>query len=165
MRFERIYLSKTARRIIRNEILYTKNQFETGGILMGYCSRGKELVITHASSPGPKAIQKRRSITFDTEFCQKCVNQIFEESSGYFTYLGDWHSHTIRSLKPSFTDRLELKRMDKGRNSIDLSPIILIAFATSYEFVSRTFSMYERLYLIPETTLLDYDIECTMEEG
>ena len=64
---------------------------ETGGILLGYMEPTGLATVTHASGPGPAAKHHRKSITFDVEYCQSFVDQIYYQSSGDITYIGDWH--------------------------------------------------------------------------
>lgn len=86
------------------------------------------VVITHCCGPGPKAKQKKFSITFDSAYTQKFINGIYIQTNGQITYLGDWHSHISSNLKPSITDRKELHRIADNKLSRLESPIIVITY-------------------------------------
>ena len=90
------------------------------------CKKSDELIIvTHVSFPGPKAIYKRRSITFDIDYCQHFVDKVYYESGGAITYIGDWHCHQSKKIKPSKTDFFTLKRESLNPESTEC-PIMLI---------------------------------------
>jgi integrative and conjugative element protein (TIGR02256 family) len=160
MIFVRAYITQTANELIKTEIIKTQNKVETGGVLMGYYSRGRELVITHASPPGPKSIQKKRSIGFDISFCQSFVDEIFMQSQRCYTYIGDWHSHTKPYIEPSFSDQRQLSRTasKQGRNLPN--PVMLIAYGEEKRLECNIFVYsQERIIQISEFIVLPYDID------
>ncbi|MFZ3590353.1 Mov34/MPN/PAD-1 family protein [Bacillus sp. DJP31] len=128
MIFEKVFLKKDTLAFIQNEVQKTKNNVETGGVLMGYYTVEDEVVITHCSGPGPNAIQKRHSILFDSLYCQEFVDTIYKGTNGQITYLGDWHSHTTESLTPSKTDRIEMKKITKNKKSRLPFPLMIITY-------------------------------------
>lgn len=127
---------------------------------MGYYSRETEVVITHASFPGVKAKRKRMSIEFDTEFCQSFVDDIFQSSDGYFTYVGDWHSHTANDLSPSSTDRKQLKKTTEFKATRLSYPVMLITHKGKGMFKFASYGFYEgEVYGIYEVFVLNQDIQ------
>lgn len=159
MEFNRIYMAKSAFESI--QIATEKSlKVETGGVLMGYYSRETEVVITHASFPGAKAKRKRRSIEFDSEFCQSFVDDVFQSSEGYFTYVGDWHSHTANDLSPSSTDRRQLKKTAEFKAARLSYPVMLITHKGKgmFKFASYGF-LEEKVYRIDEVFILNQDVQ------
>jgi integrative and conjugative element protein (TIGR02256 family) len=135
MIFKDLFINKDALDFIECEVRETKNDVETGGVLMGYYTVKDEVVITHCCGPGPKAIQKRYSIFLDSSYAQEFVNEVYTNSDGQITYIGDWHSHTSSNLTPSRTDKIELNKIVKNKQSRLGMPIMVITnFA--YEVLS-----------------------------
>jgi integrative and conjugative element protein (TIGR02256 family) len=83
---------------------------ETGGILMGYWSE-PDVVITHATGPGPRAVHKTTGFLPDAEYQEQEVAFIYAESGRLSTYLGDWHSHPYGSTRLSWKDKRTLRRI------------------------------------------------------
>jgi integrative and conjugative element protein (TIGR02256 family) len=153
MNVETVFIHHSALTLIKREILNTANNYETGGVLLGYIS-DSNAVITHASSPGPNAIQKRQSIEIDTEYCQNFINQVFESSDGRYSYLGDWHSHTKNSLLYSQIDQRELYRLSKHKKSRVPFPLMMIVYGGLEIFRYRVYQMYRRDILLITEQLL-----------
>jgi integrative and conjugative element protein (TIGR02256 family) len=87
---------------------------ETGGVLMGYWAvEYSELVITHATGPGPKAIHGAHSFIPDYEYQEAEIARLYEESGRASTYLGDWHSHPLEGVYLSSRDKRTLRRIAK----------------------------------------------------
>jgi integrative and conjugative element protein (TIGR02256 family) len=76
---------------------------ETGGILVGYETR-KGLVISHATGPGPKAIQTECSLELDVQYISRELRRF--ETSLPIGYQGNWHSHPGEK-------RIIMSRLDK----------------------------------------------------
>ncbi|MEX2460627.1 MAG: Mov34/MPN/PAD-1 family protein [Paenibacillaceae bacterium] len=153
MNDETVFIHHSALTLIKREILKAANNYETGGVLLGYIS-DSIVVIMHACSPGPNAIQKRLSIEIDTEYCQNFINQVFESSGGRYTYLGDWHSHTKNSLLYSQIDRWELYRLSKHRKSRAPFPLMMIVYGDLEIFRYRVYQMHRNDILLLTEQLL-----------
>lgn len=78
---------------------------ETGGILIGYWDKLDNIVITHATGPGPNAEHSYNHFAPDHHYCQQILETVFEQSGGELTYIGDWHTHPWGSVLPSRRDR------------------------------------------------------------
>lgn len=137
-------------------VIKTDNTMETGGILMGYTTIKDEVVITHCCGPGPKAKQKKSSIVFDRKHAQRFVEEVYRETEGRITYLGDWHSHTAASLSPSRTDEKELKKLSKTKRSRTEYPLMLIAYSNNGVYCQKVFSLENaEIYEIDNIFLID----------
>ena len=66
---------------------------ETGGILMGYDKKPSIVNVTHASLPGPKALQTPTRFLRDTEYCSKVLLEHYNTYG--VDYVGEWHSHIV----------------------------------------------------------------------
>ena len=75
---------------------------ETGGMLIGKFA-GDCVWIQHATSPGPMAKHSRQRFRRDGNYSQKVLDEIVTESDGKYDYIGEWHSHPVRS-RPSGVD-------------------------------------------------------------
>lgn len=147
MIFKNLFINKDVLSFITNEVRETKNEVETGGILMGYYTVKDEVVITNICGPGPKAKQKKYSIVLDSLYAQKFVNEIFKETNGQITYIGDWHSHTTDNLTPSRTDKNGLKKLANNKRSRLVMPIMLITNYKEEALLKRGFYYKsERIY-------------------
>lgn len=97
---------------------------ETGGILLGSQERGI-LVITHASGPGPKAKHGYKNFRRDPEYCQEFLNQLYYESSGKISYVGEWHKHYWQP-QPSLVDNKSMFEISKTSECRLSDPLLLI---------------------------------------
>lgn len=88
-------------------------QRETGGMLLGYEDVAGNLVITRATRPGPAARHGWFSFEPDQEWDKQLLSETYGASGRRITYLGEWHSHSFRSLRPS-RDDLETVRLIAG---------------------------------------------------
>lgn len=80
-------------------------RMETGGVLAGRGSLAEgEIVITHASGPGPSAKRTPCSFARDKEYCQSFLDRLAVESRGEVDYLGEWHKHHETEPRPSGQD-------------------------------------------------------------
>lgn len=69
---------------------------ETGGMLVGRVE-GDSVLITHATGPGPLALHSGHEFKRDGEYSQKILDQIVTEVGGMYDYIGEWHSHPLKS--------------------------------------------------------------------
>lgn len=134
-----IFIKRDAISFIKNEVKKTSNEVETGGILMGYYTVKDEVVITHCCGPGPKAKQRKYSVTLDSAHAQKFVDVIYLQTIGKITYIGDWHSHTSNNLTPSRTDKKELNKIAKNKSSRLEMPIMMIACYEDEQLFKKAF--------------------------
>lgn len=75
---------------------------ETGGLLVGPDRQAGELLITHATGPGPHAEQGPASFRRDTAWCQAQLDLWRERM--LVDWVGDWHLHPIGHPDPSHLD-------------------------------------------------------------
>lgn len=99
---------------------------ETGGVLMGYWSSEKSVVITHVIGPGPHARHSRYSFLPDAEYHDKEINRIYQESGRISTYLGDWHTHPHGGNGTSQRDRKTLSNIACAGEARAPRPIMAI---------------------------------------
>lgn len=113
---------------------------ETGGILIGYWNERKnQVVITHATGPGPKSFHGLNYFEPDTKFCQKKLNKLFKITKGRLTYLGDWHSHPWNFLKLSSVDLRTMEDISEDKDFKCRKPIAVITNFSLNKFYSKTF--------------------------
>lgn len=98
---------------------------ETGGGLLGYISKDKATVVTHACGPGPKAILTVKKVILDGQFIQEFADKMYEQSNYLFDYIGDWHRHLGYSLTPSTKDIIAMK-LAAGHPGMLENPISII---------------------------------------
>lgn len=121
-----ILLSDQAKATILDEVSKVTG-IETGGILIGFETQSKEIVILEASGPGPKAIMTATHFERDIEYCQKKL----EEASAKFgvrgLYVGEWHFHPIGRNEPSPLDINSLHQIAEQKNYATDQPVMIIA--------------------------------------
>jgi len=84
----------------------SKNDHEQGGVLMGELYPKKDLiVVTHVVKSVPQ-FSNPYNFEMDVDSIQLQISEIWKNSGGSITYLGDWHTHPEHSPTPSFTDRV-----------------------------------------------------------
>lgn len=99
---------------------------ETGGVLAGYTDDEGNVVVTHASGPGPKAVQSATRFEKDIEFCQQYLDDLFINSNRKCVYVGEWHSHPSRDNKPSGLDIKSLSEISVEKNYLTTCPAMII---------------------------------------
>lgn len=99
---------------------------ETGGVLAGYTDENGNVFITHASGPGPKALQTEIRFEKDIEFCQQFLDELFLSSSRATVYVGEWHSHPSRDNRPSGLDIKSLSEIAVEKNYLTTNPAMII---------------------------------------
>lgn len=97
---------------------------ETGGILLGSQMNG-QLLITHATGPGPRARHGLASFTRDGSYAQHELCKAIERSDGRVDYLGEWHSHTL-AVGPSWTDQKSMIEISTNTSYQLLDPLLLL---------------------------------------
>lgn len=120
-----LYLSPRAAKQIEQAVRRNPG-VETGGILMGYQLSPTEWLVTYASEPGPSAVQKPQTIVFDDPYLTRLVQRLQLRSTRRWHYIGDWHSHTVRSLQPSKADKQTIMSKASEEKYGSRSPIMLI---------------------------------------
>jgi integrative and conjugative element protein (TIGR02256 family) len=129
--------------------------FETGGILIGYCSSKTEYVITNVVGPGEKAFHKHFSFEPDQEFHQQEISRIYTKSNRLETYLGDWHTHPNSSAYQSETDKKTLKKIARHKEARLVNPLMLIAAPPKKDFTVW-------LYKKPNIICGETNIKCSV---
>lgn len=105
-----IYISRDAFAFIISEVKKAKN-IETGGILLGVILKSKDVLITHAIGPGPKAIKRSSIFQKDYEYSLKMLNILYKKYS--VDFLGDWHKHPNNCIEYSKRDYLSMINISK----------------------------------------------------
>src|SRR3546814_378391 len=103
-----------------------KFPLETGGILVGYFAENGDPVVCAAIGPGPHAIHWRKRFTPDHAWQCTQLDEIYEQSSGSNTYLGDWHTHPNGVPQMSWLDRRTLNSIAKHPQTGITNPVMLI---------------------------------------
>jgi len=119
---------------------------ETGGIIIGYRTNIFDIVITHISGPGPKAIHSFCNFDLDHEYTQRALDYIFDETEGGLTFLGDWHTHPLMSTYLSGRDKRTLKDIASNKNFMCEKPLAIVfrpEYAMSSLAISETVSIYQ----------------------
>lgn len=93
---------------------------------MGFWTADSDAVITHASGPGPKATHGMWTFERDPVSGQSFIDEIFEQSGGAFTYLGEWHTHPWGRLEPSIRDLRTMRMIPLEPRSYQPRPILVV---------------------------------------
>jgi len=104
---------------------------ETGGVVMGYWVTDLEVVITEATSAGPRAGHRGDAYEPDVEHDLQEIARVYAESGRRHTYLGDWHTHLAAGPGLSRRDRKTLRAIatDKGARA----PVPLMVVVASWD--------------------------------
>lgn len=97
---------------------------ETGGILVGKWI-DQEIIIEHATKPGPNAYHSSHSFKRDGDYSQSILNELVLTSNGNDDYIGEWHSHPINS-KPSKVDLNALVWISKNKDYAVDKPLMCL---------------------------------------
>ncbi len=99
---------------------------ETGGILAGHRDEKGDIIITHASDPGPKAIRLPTKFEKDVAYCQGFLDNLYLESNKKVVYVGEWHSHPSENNQPSGTDIKSLSDIAMQKEYLTDNPAMII---------------------------------------
>jgi len=99
---------------------------ETGGVLLGYLSNKKQVVVTNSIGPGPRARHARDSFDPDNAFQEQEIARLYAQSGRRWSYLGDWHTHPRSSSKLSPQDKRTLRRIGHFRPARISTPVMAI---------------------------------------
>ena len=99
---------------------------ETGGVLVGYIADSGEPVVFDIVGPGPKATHRKKRFLPDHAWQCRRLDTLFEQSSGTWVYLGDWHTHPNGSSQLSWLDRRTLQNIAKHHQAEIPHPLMMI---------------------------------------
>jgi len=110
---------------------------ESGGVLIGYWVQAeKEVVITDATGPGPRAIHDEDKCLPDDVYDAHEIAVRYEASGHLHTYLGDWHSHPQSGPSLSPRDQRTLRAIALQQAAVALVPLMAIIGQWDQESVS-----------------------------
>jgi integrative and conjugative element protein (TIGR02256 family) len=98
---------------------------ETGGMLVGYWAAG-DVVITSVTQAGPRATHQRDRYEPDASHDLRLIAELYRESGRHWTYLGDWHSHTLKGDRLSDLDRTTLRTIADATSARLARPVMVI---------------------------------------
>lgn len=148
-----ILLSDQAKATIVDEVKKVKG-IETGGILIGFETKSKEIVVLEASGPGPKAIMTLTRFERDVEYCQKKLEQASVRFGSKGLYIGEWHFHPQGRNEPSPLDISSLYQIAVQKNYATYNPVMIIADA-QYELAGTVHAISTEI-LPTQITLIPY---------
>ena len=108
--------------IISESAYYFPN--ETGGILAGKVE-GDCVLIQHATGPGPTANHELTRFKRDGDYSQEVLDVLVQDSGGEIDYIGEWHSHPIKS-RPSPLDIKSMSWIATNEKYAIKEPIMLL---------------------------------------
>jgi integrative and conjugative element protein (TIGR02256 family) len=120
---------------------------ETGGVLVGYISISRDVVVTAIVHAGPDAKRTRTSFRPDPRFQDDGIAQQYEASGRQDCYLGDWHSHPRGSPSMSWRDRRTLQDIAEYKPARIANPVMVILYSDdwkigAWQFLRRRFLAY-----------------------
>lgn len=137
---------------------------ETGGALVGYVNDRREVIVTDACGPGPRAVSQLFSIKIDGEYTGDFCNEIFRKSNGLYDYIGDWHCHPSFYIRPSEVDQLAMVELSEIKGLPDF-PISVIFSRFSWKFKSYYLNQDKELEQIKRSTILKCADESSSPSG
>lgn len=97
---------------------------ETGGILIGKFNENENYVlIEYATASGPGAQFSPSHFRRDGDYSQMLLDEIVTKSDGEYDYIGEWHSHPVKS-GPSARDRAAMRWIAKNSKYAIKQPIM-----------------------------------------
>lgn len=95
------------RRLCRLLMKYrqSNSENESGGVIIGKRILDGGIVVVNISTPFRDDLQSRFRFSKTSKMHQEFVNRYFEESKGYVSLVGEWHSHPEKNPIASSTDK------------------------------------------------------------
>lgn len=113
---------------------------ETGGVLMGFISVSRDVVVTAIVHAGPEAKRTRISFRPDSRFQDNGIAKQYEASGRQDCYLGDWHSHPKGSPSMSWRDRRTLQDIAEYGPARIANPVMVILYGDKWRIAVWQFS-------------------------
>ena len=126
---KKISIRKDAYQLVKKESAESKD-VETGGVLIGHRKEDGTYVVIGASKPGPKATRTNILFEKDEDYCQKFLDDAYNELGEKGLYLGEWHYHPTGGNKPSGTDIKSLTEIAAQENYRIDKPVMIILSPT-----------------------------------
>lgn len=130
---------------------------ETGGALVGYATREDEVILTHASGPGPRAELARDSVLIDGEYTTAFCNLLYHNSCRQLDYVGDWHRHLGFSVEYSQRDLTAMLDIRASKCCCLSYPVSLIYRRRPERLVGYAL-VADSLIKVPVQTLRDVNL-------
>ena len=100
--------------------------YETGGVFMGYISEDGDIVVTDMIDCGENSKHSRYGFCPDQEYQLDKIADIYRETNGLVTYLGDWHTHPNSSTQLSNIDKRTIVRVATTPEAKIKKPIMAV---------------------------------------
>lgn len=111
------------------------NRCETGGCIFGCYDKDRRLIyILYATSAPEDSIATSTSFLRGTVGLKELCEKVNERTFFQVRYLGEWHSHTKSSNRPSGIDDNQFKDMSKTHGEQDI-PFVQMIYGTNGLFV------------------------------
>jgi integrative and conjugative element protein (TIGR02256 family) len=120
-----ILLAQMAKASILEEVKKARD-VETGGILIGFETEERDIIVLRASGPGPKAVMTKTRFEKDIEYCQQQLEEASRELGIRGLYVGEWHFHPSGSNHPSALDIKSMYGIAHQENYATEKPAMII---------------------------------------
>jgi integrative and conjugative element protein (TIGR02256 family) len=107
-------------------LIKENSKIETGGVMAGRIDENGNIIVTHASEPGSKAVRSATKFEKDVEYCQLFLDNLYIQSNQKTVYVGEWHSHPSECNRPSGTDIKSLSEIAIQREYLTENPAMII---------------------------------------
>ncbi|MFE5710128.1 Mov34/MPN/PAD-1 family protein [Streptomyces sp. NPDC056501] len=103
-----VHLTPQAARVISDELRTADSTRETGGVLLGHHT-DDTVIVRHAGTPGPGAIQTPTYFLRDLEHAQITADRAYTQDRS--VWIGDWHTHPSSRPIPSAQDAATYRQL------------------------------------------------------
>ena len=101
-------------------------EVETGGILIGFETEERDIVVLQASGPGPNAVMTKACFEKDIGYCQEHLREASQALGIRGLYVGEWHYHPAGSNHPSPLDIKSMYGIARQENYATEKPVMII---------------------------------------
>jgi len=124
-----------SKKIIKKLLLYrqnNRNSPESGGLLLGYI-RGNHFDVRFITKPFSKDQQSRFFFERKDSKHIERMNELFSNSKGRISYIGEWHTHPEDNPIPSSIDLNEWDGIVSQRSY----PVVFLIIGTKSFYIKR----------------------------
>jgi integrative and conjugative element protein (TIGR02256 family) len=114
---------------------------ETGGMLIGRLEENCVL-IEEATGPGPMAKHSLWGFRRDGDYSQMVLDNAVEQSRGKNDYIGEWHSHPVKS-GPSVKDVNAMRWVASDKKYAIAQPVLGLCVHTSTDNWRVSFYLFD----------------------
>lgn len=123
----KVMLSGRAEKVMENDISYYSDMVETGGVLLGYSMKNRNITVVEAIDGGYKARREVARFEWDVEYVEHLAAQIAGIYPEPVEVVGVWHKHNLYRESDVFS-QADMKMHEEIMRSANKNEIVSVLY-------------------------------------